>query len=489
MIIKRCNDSFIPLNPIRLLGDKLNFICKNCGHEFVKTGEQFIHKKSCPYCKQKARQDKFLIRFKKAHHNNMSNYVLIGFAKHFVIMKHNTPWCHHVYTVDYDDYTQNCPICYSGTSWDVNEHFVKSHKIHRGVYLSEFHTNIPCVFYCSRCNSYFNKWKNAKAIDCPVCDSNKPYKELINIILKKVKIVQSYKEKCKELAQHFDSSFKVVYLPNKNCYYAYHKCLDGHYRVKRISKRTFRHKKYYSCPYCKHINLVNKLKSKLSKNNPDYVLVSKYINYITPVVLLNKKYGFLIVKKYSNRDFGKRFKYVTLLDNYSKVNYLQYKLDKLYGKNSYKVISINEETDEALITHLLCNHSYLYKIDSIMSFDVRCKYCRRPLGEQTIISVLESLNIPYDSPAIIGAKREEYDLHYDFLLPQYKVLIEYDGVQHYQPIRKMGGIKSFRRRQLNDRLKTEYAKKNGYYLLRINYNIRKFKDIKQIILNACSRFS
>lgn len=477
------------MNSIRILGDKLSFRCKKCGHKFVKTGERFLHLKVCPYCKQEARQNKFLTRFKKAHCSNMSNYVLIGFTKHFVIMKHNTHWCQHVYTVEYEDYTQNCPKCYAGTSWDVNEHFVKNHKIHRDVYLLEFHVDIPCVFYCSRCNSYFNKWKTTKVINCPLCDSKEPYKKLINTILKTVKPVQYHKDKCKKYAQYFDSSFKIVYLPYKKHYFVYHKCLDGHYRVKKIDSHTFKSRKQYVCPYCKHIRQVNKLKNKLVKYNPDYVLVSKYVNYITPVVLLNIKYGFLIVKKYSNRDFSRRFKGFNLLDNYSKINYLQYRMDKLYGKLVYKVRSINEETNEATITHLLCNHSYVYKIESIISFDVRCKYCRRPLGEQTIINVLESLNIAYKSPAIIGAKREGYDLHYDFLLPKYNILIEYDGVQHYQPISKMGGTKSFKRRQLNDRIKTEYAKENGYHLFRINYNVRKFCDIKRMVLNACSRFS
>lgn len=48
-------------------------------------------------------------------------------------------------------------------------------------------------------------------------------------------------------------------------------------------------------------------------------------------------------------------------------------------------------------------------------------------------------------------------------------LIEYQGVQHYEPKSKFGGIAGLRKQQYNDMLKREYCKKHGITLVLIPY--------------------
>ncbi|MBQ0142056.1 MAG: hypothetical protein KBT06_04530 [Prevotellaceae bacterium] len=48
-------------------------------------------------------------------------------------------------------------------------------------------------------------------------------------------------------------------------------------------------------------------------------------------------------------------------------------------------------------------------------------------------------------------------------------LIEFQGIQHYEPKEKFGGIQGLRRQQYNDMLKREYCKKHGYTLVIIPY--------------------
>lgn len=486
LINKRNNHKFVPLSSIRTLNDEFNFKCTDCGTILHGTGHQFLIRKTCPMCAQRNREDKFLRQFRETHKDNILDYILIGFSKHFVIMKHHTEWCNRTFILSYKDYYQNCPTCYAGSVWDVNKHFIKTHNLHEGVRLIKYH-NRKCQFYCDRCKSTFYKWRNELDINCPKCDSKVLYKKLIKTINKYVKPFQLRKDKCNKYAKYTPNDFKVIYSFKRKAYFIGHKCLDNHYRFRRITEKTFKHTKYYHCPFCKHIQQVNKVKDNLRKYNPDYVLVSKYTNYLTPIILKNIKYNYFIVKKYTPRNFRKKFKKVVLLDNYSRNNYLQVKLNRLYGKNTYIVRSYNDKKKEATLTHTICKRTYKYNINSLLSFDIRCQYCQRSLGEQIIISVLDSLKIEYISSAIIGAQRDRYDLHYDFLLPHSKVLIEYDGAQHYQPISKMGGVKAFKRRNVNDNIKTLYAQQHGYHLLRINYKVRKFDDIKKIILDYCSR--
>ena len=69
-------------------------------------------------------------------------------------------------------------------------------------------------------------------------------------------------------------------------------------------------------------------------------------------------------------------------------------------------------------------------------------------------------------------------LSYDFYLPQYNVLVECQGIQHYEPIEYFGGEEQFKIQQEHDRRKREYAKKNGYKLLEIwYYDYDKIEEI------------
>ena len=48
-------------------------------------------------------------------------------------------------------------------------------------------------------------------------------------------------------------------------------------------------------------------------------------------------------------------------------------------------------------------------------------------------------------------------------------LIEYQGIQHYQPKEKFGGISGLRKQQFNDMKKREYCKKHNLKLVVIPY--------------------
>lgn len=64
----------------------------------------------------------------------------------------------------------------------------------------------------------------------------------------------------------------------------------------------------------------------------------------------------------------------------------------------------------------------------------------------------------------------------DFILPDHKIWIEYDGEFHYKDI--MGELK---KQQYHDKLKDEYAKKNGWEMIRIPYwDFDKIEEILKI---------
>lgn len=97
-----------------------------------------------------------------------------------------------------------------------------------------------------------------------------------------------------------------------------------------------------------------------------------------------------------------------------------------------------------------------------------CPKCEKtmPVGEITVERFLLTNNIVYE-------KQKHFpDLSrysYDFYLPELKTLIEYQGQQHYEPVKVFGGEEQFKIQKKRDLLKKEYAEKNGYFLLEIPY--------------------
>lgn len=69
------------------------------------------------------------------------------------------------------------------------------------------------------------------------------------------------------------------------------------------------------------------------------------------------------------------------------------------------------------------------------------------------------------------------NLSYDFYLPAIGVLIEYQGQQHFRPMAFNHGLEKFKRQQINDARKADYAKKHNLILLTPDYHIDTYDKI------------
>ena len=70
-------------------------------------------------------------------------------------------------------------------------------------------------------------------------------------------------------------------------------------------------------------------------------------------------------------------------------------------------------------------------------------------------------------------------LYFDFYLPKYNLAIEFQGEQHYKPIKYWGGEEGFQRRLVNDNDKREWCKKQNIHLLEIPFT--SFEKIDEIL--------
>ena len=95
-----------------------------------------------------------------------------------------------------------------------------------------------------------------------------------------------------------------------------------------------------------------------------------------------------------------------------------------------------------------------------------CGCINYSIGEKNIADILEKNNISFI---------KEYKfidlplLRYDFFLPNYNRLIEFDGKQHYESVTYFGGENEYISRKNNDVKKNKYAFEHGIDLVRIPY--------------------
>ena len=92
-------------------------------------------------------------------------------------------------------------------------------------------------------------------------------------------------------------------------------------------------------------------------------------------------------------------------------------------------------------------------------------------GEDKIRKWLRKEKIKYVSQKRFKGCKLERPLPFDFYLPEKKILIEYQGKQHYQPVKLFGGNKPLKLQRKRDKIKKAYAKKRGIKLVTISYKM------------------
>lgn len=110
-----------------------------------------------------------------------------------------------------------------------------------------------------------------------------------------------------------------------------------------------------------------------------------------------------------------------------------------------------------------------------------CPNCKdtESIGERKIRVYLESNNIIFEQEKWFSDCRDIKPLPFDFYLPDYNTIIEFDGEQHYRQGHFAHSHLSYT--QAHDEIKNEYCKNNNIKLVRIPYwNIN---DIETILSN------
>lgn len=148
-------------------------------------------------------------------------------------------------------------------------------------------------------------------------------------------------------------------------------------------------------------------------------------------------------------------------------NEAQKRLDEvLFGE--YQIIedSYKKWTGDCLIRHTLCGKIFKQTPRELLYHSHCPCYTIASKGELKIKNVLDKYNISYQQQFRFGDMKKA---PYGFFLPDYNLLIEFQGRQHFEPVKQFGGEKQFKNQQDIDYRKKENAKKYGYNIFYLTY--------------------
>lgn len=158
-------------------------------------------------------------------------------------------------------------------------------------------------------------------------------------------------------------------------------------------------------------------------------------------------------------------------------------IDELY-EGEYEVIGKYKNSNtNILVKHTICGKVFKAKPHNLLTQKGgKCPVCKvKSRGELLIKEFLVTNKINFI---------EEYRMKvwkrapYDFYLPDYNLLIDFQGRQHYEPISVFGGKPSFERQKEIDQKKREIAKENNIDLLEIPYTA--INDISSTLVQRLS---
>lgn len=130
-----------------------------------------------------------------------------------------------------------------------------------------------------------------------------------------------------------------------------------------------------------------------------------------------------------------------------------------------------------------CNHEWMITPNNLLR-GFGCPKCKKSKGEQAVEEYLIAHNIVFETQKRFADCIDQRPLPFDFYLPEYNILIEYQGAQHYMATHRMGDEEKLIYRQKHDCIKRKYCKDKGINLLEIPYtNLNQVSEILSDVLN------
>lgn len=364
-----------------------------------------------------------------------------------------------------------CPICTHAGKLPHKEFEKRIKEINPTIKILNKYFNGETVMDCM-CLVCKNEWKTIarnllRGCGCPKCNQSNPklttaeYISQMRDINPTIKIIGEYTGNNKRI----------------DC-----KCTICGYEWSPFASAI---KSRHGCPNCKALKdrlSREEFKNRVRENNPNFEILGEYQNQETKIrvkclrcntELLVSPQGLMKGKDVCKSCYRKGL----LISNE------EYKI-RLKENNPYVAyIEEYKGMDKKIdVECLICGNIWKCTPARVLN-GMGCPLCCLSKGEKEIAKILTKHNIIYiqqkEYKGLIGLGYGA--LSYDFYLPTYNLLIEYQGKQHEIPIDYFDGEVGFKTRQEHDRRKKEYAKEHNIQLLEIWYNENIEQKLKKTL--------
>jgi very-short-patch-repair endonuclease len=197
-----------------------------------------------------------------------------------------------------------------------------------------------------------------------------------------------------------------------------------------------------------------------------------YKNSYSKITFYDRFYDFLASQKASSHMEG--HSYSISKDNFIKLANLASDFKNDYSSIDYK--NLNS------IIKIFCKEHGYFETRGYDHLKNRlggsCKICSEYSMLKATLSFLKKHNINHYQEH----RFDSLSLPFDFYIPSMRTVIEFDGIQHFQPVSYFGGIEAYEKLKVNDKIKNDYCEENYIDIIRIRYD--QIDDIYQILWNS-----
>ena len=365
---------------------------------------------------------------------------------------------------------------------------------------------------CNKCGNIWNTTSYEKFMSgrgCPNCSKTKKItgKEAVKRILKKCE--EKNYEFIGFVSGKFNNIGEKLTLRCKKCGEIWNTTTFNNLVNQKRNSHSCGRKNPISMPIIlNETNAINAINKKLKNSSLRFVsfVNNKYIGRTKTHILLKcekcgeiNEYSYKMLISKNSVPQCKSCEYGNKLSNETAIEKIKEKCEKL----NYEFLGFNNDKNryENKNTYLIlkCNVcGTIWRTTTYYSFihnDIKCLGCINSWKmEKEIESLLRENNIkfiPQCRNKVLPWLKHKMSLSLDFYLPEYKIAIECQGRQHFEPVFDFGGEKSFKESIERDKKKLILCKKHNVKLIYYdsehghkNFLNEKVYNTKEEIINV-----
>ena len=304
---------------------------------------------------------------------------------------------------------------------------------------------------------------------CPKCGILSRVNKLknnVNELIKKANIIHNNKYDYSLINYiNIDTKVKII-CPEHGIF---EQSFSAHLRQKQGCPKCFGNYNYTTEEWVKKANIVH-------NNKYDYSL-TKYIQSSIKVKIICPEHGIFEQKPFTHLR-GSKCPKCSGVYNYTTEEWI--KRASIIHNNKYDY-SLAKYINSFTKVKIICpEHGIFEQLPENHIKEYGCPMCNNSIGEQKILKILKENNIDFEEQKKYKDLFFKKQLKFDFYLPKYNLLIEYNGRQHYNFISFFDKTrKDFLESRHRDWLKRKYAKHNNINLLTIPY--WEFNNLENIL--------